>query len=69
MLHAPCLTMRENTERPITCEQGSSRLVGRSAEKIAFAMAEIEGGTYPKGRAIPLWDGQAGDRIAEVLLG
>lgn len=68
VLQAPCLTMRENTERPITCEQGSSRLVGRSTEKIAAALAELEAGTYPRGRPIPLWDGRAGERIAHLLL-
>ena len=68
VLSAPCLTMRENTERPITCSQGTSRLVGRSAEKIALALKELEAGTYPKGQQIPLWDGHAGDRIAQLLL-
>lgn len=69
VLNAPCLTMRENTERPITCEKGSARLVGRNAKKIADAMADLAAGTYPRGGEIPLWDGQAGGRIAAVLLG
>lgn len=68
VLAVPCLTMRENTERPITCEQGSSRLVGRSVEKVARALQEIDQGRYPRGSAIPLWDGAAGARIADVLL-
>jgi UDP-N-acetylglucosamine 2-epimerase (non-hydrolysing) len=68
VLGTPCLTMRENTERPITCEQGSSRLVGRSVQNVAVALAELEAGSYPKGSPIPLWDGRAGARIAEVLL-
>lgn len=69
VLDTPCLTMRENTERPVTCERGSSRLVGRSAEKIAAALAEIDSGRYPHAAAIPMWDGGAGARIAAVLLG
>ena len=69
VLRTACLTMRENTERPITCEQGSSRLVGRSVEKIALALADLAAGRYPLGSPIPLWDGNAGSRIAEVLLG
>ncbi len=68
VLQVPCLTMRENTERPITCEQGSSRLVGRSVEKIEQALVELDAGRYPRGEAIPLWDGKAGARIADVLL-
>lgn len=68
VLHAPCLTMRENTERPITCIKGSSRLVGRSVAKVKEALAELEAGTYPKGGEIPMWDGKASDRIAEILL-
>lgn len=69
VLDTPCLTMRENTERPVTCEQGSSRLVGRSVERVQQAVADIDAGRYPKAGAIPLWDGGAGRRIAEVLLG
>ena len=68
VLGAPCLTMRENTERPITCEQGTSRLVGRSSAEIARALKDLDAGTYPKGGAIEKWDGQAGARIAEILL-
>jgi UDP-N-acetylglucosamine 2-epimerase (non-hydrolysing) len=67
-LGVPCLTMRENTERPITCERGSSRLVGRSRPRVEAALAELAAGTFPRGSAIPLWDGHAGDRIAELVL-
>jgi len=67
-LGVPCLTMRENTERPITCELGSSRLVARSIELVETAFADIDAGTYPRGQEIPLWDGNAADRIAEIIL-
>jgi UDP-N-acetylglucosamine 2-epimerase (non-hydrolysing) len=68
-LGVPCLTMRENTERPITCELGTSRLVARSVAKVEEALEELASGTYPSGREIPLWDGHAADRIAELMLG
>ena len=68
VLDVPCLTMRENTERPITCELGTSRLVGRSVGLVGDAFAEIEAGTYPRARPIPLWDGHAGERIAALML-
>ena len=64
----PCLTMRENTERPITVEKGSSRLIGRSVERVAVLLDEIEAGAFDCGLGIPLWDGKASERIAEVLL-
>jgi UDP-N-acetylglucosamine 2-epimerase (non-hydrolysing) len=67
-LGVPCLTMRENTERPVTCELGTSRLVGRSLARVQQALDELAAGTYPRGRDIPLWDGHAGDRIAELML-
>jgi UDP-N-acetylglucosamine 2-epimerase (non-hydrolysing) len=69
VLDVPCLTMRENTERPITCELGTSRLVGRSVAAVAAAFDEIASGSYPRARPIPLWDGRAGDRIAALMLG
>ncbi len=69
VLDVPCLTMRENTERPITCELGTSRLVGRSVAQVEDAFDEIEAGVYPQARPIPLWDGHAGDRIAALMLG
>jgi len=69
VLDVPCLTMRENTERPITCELGTSRLVGRSVSAAEDAFAEIEAGVYPRAQPIPLWDGHAGERIAALMLG
>jgi UDP-N-acetylglucosamine 2-epimerase (non-hydrolysing) len=68
-LGVPCLTMRENTERPITVEKGSSRLIGRSVAEARRWLDEIDAGRYAMEGPIPLWDGQAGDRIAELLLG
>jgi UDP-N-acetylglucosamine 2-epimerase (non-hydrolysing) len=67
VLDVPCLTMRENTERPITVELGTSRLVGNDPARIRAAFREVLDGKWRKGQAIPLWDGKAGARIAREL--
>jgi UDP-N-acetylglucosamine 2-epimerase (non-hydrolysing) len=63
-LNVPCLTLRENTERPVTTELGTSRLVGNDADAIRRAFAEVMAGAWPAARPIPLWDGAAGPRVA-----
>lgn len=68
-LGIPCLTLRENTERPITIEQGTNRLVGRAPERIKAAAFEIlDCDRQPKARVPELWDGHAAERIVEALL-
>ncbi|MGE5199085.1 MAG: non-hydrolyzing UDP-N-acetylglucosamine 2-epimerase [Rhodospirillaceae bacterium] len=67
VLGVPCLTLRESTERPITVELGTSRLVGRDPERIRAAFQDVMAGTWPQARPIPLWDGKAACRIAEIL--
>jgi UDP-N-acetylglucosamine 2-epimerase (non-hydrolysing) len=67
VLGIPCLTLRENTERPITVEKGTSRLVGNDPERIRAAFAEVVAGRWRPGEAIPLWDGRAGERVAAAL--
>jgi UDP-N-acetylglucosamine 2-epimerase (non-hydrolysing) len=66
-LSVPCLTLRENTERPITVEQGSNVLIGRDLNRLRAEVARIarEGGS--RGRVPPLWDGKASERIAAVI--
>ena len=67
VLGVPCLTLRDNTERPVTVSEGTNRLVGRDPGVIiAEARRVLAGGVAPRRPA--LWDGRAGDRIADVLL-
>ncbi len=66
-LGVPCLTIRENTERPITVEQGTNTVVGRDREAILHGVAEILAGRGKRGRVPELWDGHAAERIAADL--
>jgi UDP-N-acetylglucosamine 2-epimerase (non-hydrolysing) len=63
----PCLTLRPNTERPITVTMGSNELVPLDMEAVREAIARIEGGTFKKGEVPQLWDGRATERIFDVL--
>jgi UDP-N-acetylglucosamine 2-epimerase (non-hydrolysing) len=66
-LGVPCLTLRENTERPITVEQGTNTLVGRERSAILHGVAEILQGRGKRGHVPEFWDGHAADRIAADL--
>jgi UDP-N-acetylglucosamine 2-epimerase (non-hydrolysing) len=67
-LGIPCLTIRENTERPITVEAGTNYLTGTHPEAILSAAREILSGKGKKGVVPPLWDGHAAERIVDVLI-
>lgn len=67
-LGVPCLTVRENTERPVTVSIGSNILVGRDMERLKQESKKILAGNAKKGSIPPLWDGKAGERIADVLV-
>ncbi|MGH7278665.1 MAG: non-hydrolyzing UDP-N-acetylglucosamine 2-epimerase [Candidatus Rokuibacteriota bacterium] len=66
-LGVPCLTLRRNTERPITVTQGTNRIVGMDPDAIQSAWDEIRRGQWPAGRLPELWDGKAAERILKVL--
>jgi UDP-N-acetylglucosamine 2-epimerase (non-hydrolysing) len=68
-LGIPCLTARENTERPITVTEGTSTLVGNNPKKLRVELQAILDGNYKKGRCPGLWDGHAAERIADVICG
>ncbi len=66
-LRIPCLTLRNNTERPITLTLGTNMLVGQDPKRLSFEVRKILEGQPKQGVIPPLWDGHAGDRIAAVL--
>ncbi len=68
ILGVPCLTLRRNTERPITIEMGTNRLIGSDAAAIARTVSEVLDDPSPSPVQPPLWDGKAGERIADVVL-
>ena len=66
ILGVPCLTLRENTESPVTLTHGTNRLVGTDPARIIEGWRQI-GASRPPQTAPPLWDGQAASRIVDVL--
>ncbi len=66
-LQVPCLTLRNNTERPVTCTEGTNTLVKFDIQEINKLINKIENGTYKKGKIPELWDGHATERIFKVL--
>ena len=67
VLGVPCITLRSNTERPITCEEGTNQLVGNDKERILKAAQRVLDGLPPAGRVPEKWDGKAAERIVQVL--
>ena len=63
--NVPCLTVRDNTERPITCLDGTNKLIGTDYKNISDEVKKID---YNKTSKIKLWDGNASDRIVDVLI-
>ena len=66
-LGVPCVTMRENTERPITVEDGTNTIVGQDHSRILSVVDDVLRNGGKAGRIPDLWDGRASERIAEVL--
>ncbi|MCD6303457.1 MAG: UDP-N-acetylglucosamine 2-epimerase (non-hydrolyzing) [Planctomycetes bacterium] len=67
ILQVPCLTLRENTERPVTAEVGSNTIVGTDTRKILDAYRRLAAGEGRPCRQPPLWDGHAAERIVEII--
>lgn len=69
VMGVPCMTLRDNTERPETCEIGTNELVGTDPKTIAPAMAKVFAGEWKEGGIPELWDGCAAERIIKVIKG
>lgn len=67
-LQIPCLTLRENTERPVTTELGTNVICGLNEKFIIAQIKEIESGKFKKGKIPKLWDGNAAERLVKILL-
>jgi len=67
-LGIPCLTVRENTERPVTVDMGTNILVGHDMERLREELKRVLNGGGKRGKVPPLWDGKAGERIADVIV-
>jgi UDP-N-acetylglucosamine 2-epimerase (non-hydrolysing) len=66
-LKVPCLTLRQTTERPVTCNLGTNILVGSDMDRLKTAARQILKGTKRSAQVPPLWDGRAGERVAAKL--
>jgi UDP-N-acetylglucosamine 2-epimerase (non-hydrolysing) len=67
VLGVPCLTLRDNTERPVTVSRGTNRIVGSSPDAIRSEVAKVLAAEVPRVQTPELWDGRAAARIADVL--
>ena len=67
-LQIPCITLRDNTERPITTEIGSNQIVGTDTKRIVAAYKNVISNKWRESQIPPLWDGKAATRIVDILL-
>ena len=63
----PCLTLRANTERPVTIDLGTNVLIGEDCSRLAEELQKVLSGKAKKGTVPPLWDGHTAERIATIL--
>ena len=69
VMGVPCITLRDNTERPETCTVGTNELIGTDPAAVKPALDLLFGGQWKKGAIPALWDGHTAERIVEILLG
>ena len=69
VMGVPCITLRDNTERPETCTIGTNRLIGTNPQAVKPALDALFAGQWQLGAIPPLWDGHAAERIVEILCG
>ena len=67
VMGVPCITLRDNTERPETCTVGTNELIGTNPDAIKPALDKLFAGQWKKGAIPELWDGHAADRIVQIL--
>lgn len=68
VMGVPCLTLRDNTERPETITLGTNELIGTNPEAIKPALDKLFAGDWKKGGEIALWDGKAAERIVDIIV-
>ena len=68
VMGVPCITLRDNTERPETCTLGTNRLIGTNPDAVKPALDALFAGHWQQGSIPPLWDGHTAERIVEILL-
>ena len=67
VMGVPCITLRDNTERPETCTVGTNELIGTNPAAVKPALDKLYAGEWKKGAIPELWDGHAAERIVEIL--
>jgi UDP-N-acetylglucosamine 2-epimerase (non-hydrolysing) len=68
VLGVPCLTLRNNTERPETVTEGTNKMIGDNFDALKMAIQELNDGNWKQGKVPQLWDGRAAERIISILL-
>jgi UDP-N-acetylglucosamine 2-epimerase (non-hydrolysing) len=67
VLGVPCITLRHNTERPVTCEVGTNFIVGNDPDAILRHASAVMAGSWRRGAVPEKWDGHAAERIVDIL--
>ena len=68
VMNVPCITLRNNTERPETIHLGTNELIGTNPDNVGPALAKLMLGNWKQYKGIPLWDGKTSERIIDIIL-